>query len=224
MGQIESFSKYPSQVRDTLMLKYQWAFLLSINNVLLFACMPALDSGADSLISHGLASCVKSMPNEYISTVALATYASNEVFCTGVLIGNQRVATAKHCIEGVDPLYIDVLFSPDLAKVSPSQRRTGIGKAISPNQDVAVLFIGGIPSGSSYRSAQLLGNVADIRTGAELRFLGYGAMNSPMERKGETSRYVRCAESKLSRFVPSYSVKEGNVYRYGLELALIMTM
>jgi Trypsin len=199
------------------MLKYKRALQFTITNVLLIACMPALDSGSDSLISHGLPSCVKSMPNEYISTVALTTFASNEAFCTGVLISNQRVATAKHCIEGADPTFIDVIFSPDLANVSPSQRRSGIGKAISPNQDVAILFIGGIPAGSSYRSAQLLGNISDIGTGAQLRFLGYGAVNHANDQKGATSRYVRCATSKLSRFVPSYRVKEGNLYRFGLE-------
>lgn len=77
-----------------------------------------------------------------------------------------------------------------------------------------------MPKGSTYKSAQLIGNVSDVTTGAEIRFLGYGALNFSMANKGETSRYIRCAAWKLSKFVPSYSAEgDGKIhnYRYGFE-------
>jgi hypothetical protein len=186
--------------------------------VLASSCRRDGEAGAGVQVSNGISSCVSGMPNEYISTVALVrTSSPTTAFCSGVIVGNQRIATAKHCLEGEDPRSIAVVFHSDLHSANESHRKTGIGMELSPNLDAALLFIGGIPSGSSYRSASLVGNV-DIRSGAKLRFLGYGATNVAEVYTGETSRYVRCGEWKLSRFVNSYGPGSNQTeYRYGFE-------
>ena len=189
--------------------------LAALFSVLLIACQVE-NVGAEVQVADSLPfSCVHAMPNEYRSTVALALQPMidgmnvTDAFCSGVLIANDRVATAKHCVMDMDPRLISVVFHPDLSAAGAAHRKPVLGYALSPNQDVAVLLIGGVPQGSSYRSAQLVGNVGDIASGAKLRVLGYGATNRRQEGIG-SSPHVRCAEPLLTSFVPSKRPRLGD--------------
>ena len=97
---------------------------------------------------------------------------------------------------------IAVVFSPDITKVSDRQVKYPFGKALHPAADAGVLFIGGIPEGSSYVPASLVSSRFSRVTGTQIRFLGYGnrKLNSP------NPGYLTCGEWRISRYVPTYGL------------------
>lgn len=113
------------------------------------ACSPDMQQASHENVAASLAGCVSSM-GQWRNTVALTQFsASKSAFCSGVVVGNKRILTAKHCLEGAPYGSIDVVFHPDLNSARAEHRKRVLGTAVHPKSDVAVLFTEGVCRGKA---------------------------------------------------------------------------
>ncbi|QLY26954.1 trypsin-like serine protease [Bdellovibrio sp. KM01] len=168
------------------------AFTIMISAV---ACTPAKDrelkATGDAIIGGTL---VKKDSRIAKSTVGIYDVNIGAV-CTGILLENNIVVTAAHCVQPDDVRETFIVFSPDMESLltdydkirkSPLTRRASAGvindkyKNVSelaePNQpthDIALLkFNGTIPKG--YMPAQILNNATLLKEGSATLIAGYG--------------------------------------------------
>ncbi|WP_168196608.1 trypsin-like serine protease [Bdellovibrio sp. ZAP7] len=168
------------------------AFTLMISAV---ACTPEKDrelkAQGDAIIGGTV---VKKDSRVAKSTVGIFN-ANIGAVCTGILLENNIILTAAHCVQSDDISETFIVFSPDMESLltdydkirkSPLTRRASAGvindkyKNVAdleePNQathDIALLkFNGTIPKG--YMPAQILNNAASLKEGAETLIAGYG--------------------------------------------------
>jgi hypothetical protein len=130
-----------------------------------------------------------------LSTVFLAMKkTSGYEFCTGSIIDQDIVVTAAHCVDGVSPDSIQVMFTLDVtmsfllgtptstsgpdsvhpvygAVADPQYSTSGIDR-----HDIAIIrFKGLMPDG--YQAATLLGDSAPLNSGEAVVLAGYGSTN-----------------------------------------------
>jgi Trypsin len=172
------------------------------------------NESADSDITYPSpnAVCKDALP---VSAVALRRVGATSAFCSGVIIENRRIATAAHCLEDNDPSGIEVVFAPDVRTASADRIAKGLGAFFSGSRDAAVLFIAAIPSGAKgYVAASFAAEDANISTGTELRFLGYGATSTETVVARTTSPNLLCGKRPLSKFDATYQAS-GKEYHHG---------
>ncbi|WP_413294225.1 S1 family peptidase [Bdellovibrio sp. HCB185ZH] len=168
------------------------AFTIMISAV---ACTPvkdrALKTEGDAIIGGSL---VKKDARIAKSTVGIYDVNVGAV-CTGILLENNLVVTAAHCVQPDDVSETFIVFSTDMESLltdydkirkSPLTRRASVGiinekyKHVSelrepnePTHDIALLkFNGTVPKG--YTAAQILSDAALLKEGASTLIAGYG--------------------------------------------------
>jgi hypothetical protein len=117
------------------------------------------------------------------AVVVLAHSPNSWYMCSGVLVGDQAVLTAAHCVHGDDDWMMDVYVAADLLFGGPS---IGVGSwSEHPTQDLAVLFLDEIAPLEVTRPRW---SGDDVHQTQYLSVTGYGGP------EGDVSRCLRVTE------------------------------
>lgn len=168
--------------------------IILIGIILLFmaACGPAPSNeqvlNASGATATGIIGGKEVATNEAPAQVSVAIYNTlKQSICSGVLIGNNLVLTAAHCL-GPDPRKLVILFTQHVQKSIQDMARAVIGAIAHPNwkpnlqrttdhADLAIIkYYGTTPTG--YRAVTVLPNTSVttvIRNNSLIVLVGYGA-------------------------------------------------
>lgn len=164
-------------------------FLLGITLFFMIACGSRPHSGGilntPETTTTGIVGGKEVTANELPAQVTVAIYDTlKKSICTGVLIGNNFVLTAAHCL-GQDPRKLLVLFTRQTQTATQDMARAVVGavghSAWKPNLqqttdhgDIAILkYYGTTPA--NYRAADILPKGSQLRTALPVLLVGYGA-------------------------------------------------
>ncbi|MCB0364532.1 MAG: trypsin-like serine protease [Bdellovibrionales bacterium] len=134
----------------------------------------------------------KNHPGQF-NTVAFVAVTGNHhrTFCTGSIIGEDLILTAKHCMAGKSIQELRVYFGPDTDMLIPTRLREIIRVEVYgtpdwanyfPNMDIAVVqFKGGIPNRDGqdptlphYRPLEILRDSDQMKPHQQLTLAGFG--------------------------------------------------